>query len=90
MALPQQVNRTVSARDVPPMLRGMSQALREGTIEKLAKNEVGVRRRPVDDGRAVELDDGLQEQRVARAAVNDALKDVISAVSADPGKENGK
>ena len=80
-ALPQQVDRAKSARDVPSTLRGMSQVLSEGSTQELAEEEVIVCRRPVEDGRAVELDDGLQEQRMAGAAVDDALEDVIATVA---------
>ena len=61
MAFPQQVDWAESARNVPAMLRGMSQILPEGTVQELAEEKVVGGRRPFEDGRAVELDDGLQE-----------------------------
>ena len=63
------------------MLWGMSQILAEDTVEELAEDEVVTSCSPVEDSRAVELNDGLQEQRMARSAVNDALKDVIATVT---------
>ena len=64
-ALPQQK----SAGNVPSVLRGMSQVFSEGSTQKLAEDEVVASRRPVEDGRTVELNDGLQEPGAADGGV---------------------
>ena len=61
MVLPQEVDWSEAAGDVPAVLRGVAERLSQRPKKELAKDEVVGLRPSFKDGVAVELDDGLQQ-----------------------------